>query len=173
MLREDPDKRHPWLKRILRKGPPAYTFYLHPRDEAGGRILSDLCDRGINNVANAVGQSAEHVLSFFEILRTELAFYVGCLNLRDKLATLEAPVCFPQPEAVGVRRQRFSGLYDVCLALTMRRRVVGNEHDLDQQEPCHRHRREPRRQVDLPSSHRSRPADAAMRPVRRSRCVRR
>ena len=131
VLREDPDKRHPWLKRILRKGPRAYTFYLHPRDEAGGRILSDLCDRGINNVANAVGQSAEHVLSFFEILRTELAFYVGCLNLRDKLATLQAPVCFPRPEAVGARRQRFGGLYDVCLALTMGRCVVGNEHDLD------------------------------------------
>ena len=131
MLRKDPDRRPPWLKRILRKGPPAYTFHLHPRDETGGRILSNLCGRGVNNVANALGQSTDHVLSFFEILRTELAFYVGCLNLRDRLAGMEMPVCLPQPEPVGARQHRFSGLYDVCLALTMGRSVVGNEHDAD------------------------------------------
>lgn len=131
LLREDPDKRHPWLKRILRKGPPAYTFYLHPRDEGGAQIVSHLCDRAINNVANALSQSTEHVLSFFEILRTELAFYVGCLNLRDRLAALSAPICLPDAQPVGTRRQRFSALYDVCLALTMQRSVVANTHDAD------------------------------------------
>ncbi len=131
LLREDPDKRHPWVKRVLRKGPRAYTFYLHPRDEGGGRILSSLCDRGVNNVANALGQSAEHVLSFFEILRTELAFYVACLNLHDRLVALDAPVCMPKPHAAGTRRHRFGGLYDVCLALTMQRSVVANTHDAD------------------------------------------
>jgi hypothetical protein len=131
VLREDPDKRHPWLKRLLRLGPPAYTFYLHPRDEAGAQILSRLGDRGVNSVANALGQATDHVLSFFELLRTELAFYVGCLNLRDKLAAIDAPVSFPQPQPIGARRQRFSGLYDVCLALAMNRSVVGNEHDAD------------------------------------------
>lgn len=131
LLREDPDRRHPWLRRILRQGPPAYTFHLHPRDEAGARILSSLSDRGINNVANALGQSADHVLSFFEVLRTELAFYVGCLNLRDRLAALDAPVCLPEPYAAGTRRHRYSGLYDVCLALTKQSSVVANAHDAD------------------------------------------
>jgi hypothetical protein len=131
LLRQDPDKRPPWLKRILHRGARAYTFSLHPRDEAGAQILSGLRDRGVNNVANALGQSTEHVLSFFEILRTELAFYVGCLNLRDKLVAMDMPVCLPQPAPVGARRHRFSGLYDVCLALTMGRSVVGNEHDAD------------------------------------------
>jgi DNA mismatch repair ATPase MutS len=130
-LREDPDKRPPWLKRLLRRGPPAYTFYLHPRDEAGGRILTSLCDRGLNNVANALGQSTEHVLSFFEILRVELAFYVGCLNLRDRLAALGAAICVPEAHAVSTRRQRFSDLYDVCLALAMQRTVVANTHSGD------------------------------------------
>jgi DNA mismatch repair ATPase MutS len=130
-LREDPDKRHPWLKRLLRKGPRSYTFYLHPRDEAGGKILTALCDRGVNDVANALGQSTEHVLGFFEILRTELAFYVGCLNLKDKLTAIGASVCVPQPEPVGARRYRFSGLYDVCLALAMGQSVVANGHDAD------------------------------------------
>jgi len=31
---------------------------------------------------NALAQSTDHILSFFAILRTELAFYVGCLNLQ-------------------------------------------------------------------------------------------
>ena len=130
-LREDPDKRPPWLKRLLRRGPPAYTFYLHPRDETGGRILTSLCDRGLNNVANALGQSTEHVLSFFEILRVELAFYVGCLNLRDRLAALGAPICVPEAHALATRRHRFSDLYDVCLALAMQRTVVANTHSAD------------------------------------------
>jgi hypothetical protein len=41
------------------------------------RALSELKDRGIHLVANAMAQSADHVLSFFEMLRTELAFYMG------------------------------------------------------------------------------------------------
>ena len=131
LLREDPDKRHPWLKRLLRTGPRAYTFYLHPRDEAGGKILSELCDRGLNNVANALGQSTEHVLGFFEILHAEIAFYVGCLNLRERLAALQMPVCLPEPQPPGARRQRFDALYDVCLALTMGRSLVANSHDAD------------------------------------------
>lgn len=131
VLHEDLYKRGSWLKRILRKGPPEYTFSLHSRDEAGGRILSGLRDRGVNNVANALGQSTDHVLAFFEILRTELAFYVGCLNLRHKLAAMGMFACLPQPEPVGARRHRFKGLYDVCLALTMGRSIVGNAHDAD------------------------------------------
>lgn len=130
-LREDPDKRHPWLKRLLRKGPRSYTFYLHPRDETGAKILTGMCDRGLNDVANALGQATEHVLSFFEILHAELAFYVGCLNLRERLVPLGAPSCVPEAYAVSTRRERFDGLYDVCLALTMRRNVVANTHDAD------------------------------------------
>lgn len=131
VLREDPDKRHPWLKRLLRRGGPGYTFTLHPRDQQGSQILANLRDRAANDVANALGQSAEHVLGFFEILRTELAFYVGCLNLRDTLERIGAPVCLPEPHPADTRRHRFRGLYDVCLALAMQRPVVGNEHDID------------------------------------------
>ena len=58
--------------------PPA--SHLHPRDENGAKALSELNDRGINLVANALAQSTDHILSFFSMLRTELAFYVGCLN---------------------------------------------------------------------------------------------
>ena len=47
----------------------------------GSKALSELKDRGINLVANALAQSADHIDSFFKMLRIELAFYIGCLNL--------------------------------------------------------------------------------------------
>ena len=131
VLRQANGKGPNWLERILGKGPPAYTFHLHPRDEAGARIVSELRDRGINLVANALAQATEHVLSFFEMLWVELGFYVGCLNLRDRLAAMGAPMCFPEAAPLGMRRLRCSELYDVSLALTTGRSVVGNAVDAD------------------------------------------
>ncbi len=119
-------KRPNWLKRLLGKGPPGYAFRLHERDEVGGRILSEMQARGIDGVANALAQSADHVRSFFEMLRVELAFYVGCLNPYERLASKREPICFPRPLPAGQRRRRFRGLYDPCLSLLMERPVVGN-----------------------------------------------
>jgi hypothetical protein len=124
-------KRPNWLKRLLGQGLPGYAFRLHERDEAGARILSGMQDRGINGVANALAQSADHVRSFLDTLRTELAFYVGCLNLYERLASKGEPMCFPRPLPAGQRRRRFRGLYDPCLSLLMDRPVVGNTVEAD------------------------------------------
>jgi DNA mismatch repair ATPase MutS len=126
MLRKAQGKEPNWLDRILGKAPVSYSFRLDPRDETGGRILSEMRSRGIARVARALAQSADHVLSFFKALRTELAFYVGCLNLHSELLSREMPTCFPTPRSVGERSHQFSELYDVCLALTMNRGVIGN-----------------------------------------------
>jgi DNA mismatch repair ATPase MutS len=131
MLRHARRKEPNWFKRILGKGPPTYTFHIDERDQTGAQILSDMRHRGISRVAIAAAESADHVLSFFKMLRTELAFYVGCLNLHGRLAAKEEPVCFPTPVPAGERRHRFSGLYDVCLSLLTERRVVGNAADAD------------------------------------------
>ncbi len=120
------DDEHPWLKRIFPQETPAYTFYLHPRDEGGARALSELRDRGIHLAANALAQSAEHILAFFHMLRAELAFYIGCLNLYERLAGKGEPVSFPVPSPAGERRHSFEGLYDACLSLSIEQRVVGN-----------------------------------------------
>jgi DNA mismatch repair ATPase MutS len=124
LRRPHEDKRN-WIARLVQK-PPGYTFTLHPRDEAGARALGELRDRGVNLVANALAQSTDHILSFFEMLRTELAFYVGCLNLHRQLADLREPTCFPVPAPAGERKLSFSGVYDACLALSAGRKVVGN-----------------------------------------------
>jgi hypothetical protein len=128
-LRRTPQKGPNWFERLLGKGPPAYTYHLAERDEAGGRILSDMRNRGISRVAIALAQSADHVLGFFRMLRTELAFYIGCLNLYARLTGKGEPVCFPTPSSPGQHKHRFSGLYDVCLTLHMQSRVVGNTAD--------------------------------------------
>jgi len=131
ILRKPNQEKGSWMTRIFTKKPPVYTYSLHPRDEAGARALSELRDRGINLVANALGQSADHVDSFFGMLRVELAFYIACLNLHERLAQLGEPMTFPVPAPADERRHSFQGLYDVCLALTMGQKVVGNDGDAD------------------------------------------
>jgi DNA mismatch repair ATPase MutS len=131
ILRKSQDRKQTWIERIFAKKPPVYTFNLHPRDESGARALSELRDRGINLVANALAQSTDHILSFFSMLRTELAFYVGCLNLHEQLAWMGEPVSFPVPVAPRERRHSLQELYDVCLALTMKQKIVGNDMNAD------------------------------------------
>lgn len=131
MLRQEHQRRTGWLRRALDWRAPAYSFRLADRDQTGARILSEMRNCGLNLVANALAQSADHVRGFFEMLRTELAFYLGCLNLHQRLASKGEPMCFPRPVPAGERRHRFSGLYDPCLSLLMERRVVGNTVDAD------------------------------------------
>jgi DNA mismatch repair ATPase MutS len=127
VLRKPHEDQRGWLTRLMAEKPPSYSFQLHPRDEAGARALSALNDRGVNLVANALAQSTDHILSFFQMLRTELAFYVGCLNLHAQLVQLGEPMCFPVPAPAGERKLSLSGLYDASLALNMARKVVGND----------------------------------------------
>jgi DNA mismatch repair ATPase MutS len=131
VLRKPPGKKGSWMKRVFAQKTPYYTFSIPPRDDHGSRALGELRDRGINLVANAVAQSADHIDSFFNMLRTEMAFYIGCLNLSEQLTKLGKPVSFPLPTAPDARRHSFNGLYDVCLALTMKQKVVGNDVNAD------------------------------------------
>jgi DNA mismatch repair ATPase MutS len=129
LRRPHPDDR-PWVQRLVKRR-PAYSFRIADRDEAGARAVGELRDRGIGIVANAVAQSDEHILSFFRMLRTELAFYVGCLNLQQKLAAKGAVTCIPAPTPCGQRRHSARGLYDPCLALAGNRAAIGNDFDAD------------------------------------------
>jgi len=128
-----PDTRS-WLDRILGKGPPAYSYEVPPRDEAGAQALGQLASRGANSVANALAQSADHVVNFFHMLLAELGFYVGCLNLYEQLAVKGEPTCIPTPLDMNASRFSAEGLYDVCLALRTQGRVVGNTVAADHKE---------------------------------------
>jgi DNA mismatch repair ATPase MutS len=129
-----PNQKQAWLKRVLSKAPLSSSFRIADRDESGARILSELKGQGLNQVANALAQSAEHVVSFFTMLRTELAFYIGCLNLHEALAQRGQTVCLPEPVEKGERVHSFRGLYDPSLALTMDAKVIGSDVDVEEKE---------------------------------------
>lgn len=131
MLRKPLDRDENWVKWAFRKRSPVYTFFIDPRDESGAKALSELSDRGLTLAANALAQSADHITSFFDVLRLELSFYISCLNLYEQLAQIEEPVSFPLPVLSAEKRNSFKGLYDVCLALTKKQKVIGNSVDLD------------------------------------------
>jgi DNA mismatch repair ATPase MutS len=130
-LRKPRGRMPSWIKRLFLRRLPGYTFHIDPRDEAGGRAVSELRDRGINHVANALAQSSDHILSFLSRLLVELAFYLGCVNLHRELERRAAPVCFPVPVPPGDCRHTCVGLRDVCLALSMEQPVIGNEMEAD------------------------------------------
>jgi len=131
VLRKPTERKQNWIEQLFAEKPPVYGFRIDDRDESGARALGELKDRGINLVANALAQSNDHILSFFLMVRTELAFYLGCLNLSAELERRGQPVTFPVPVAADERRHAFEGLYDVCLALTTRGRVVSNRVNAD------------------------------------------
>ncbi len=130
-LRLPNNKNKNWIKEVFRKKAPVYSFTISERDDAGARALGDLKDIGVKSAANALAQATEHIENFLNMLQNELAFYVGCINLKEQLDKTGNPIAFPDPVAVNERRHSSHGLYDVSLALTMKKEIVGNEINAD------------------------------------------
>ncbi len=131
VLRAPGDTRRRWTQRLGIGPRTTYSFTLAPRDEAGSQILEDLTSRGINLVANAAAQSADHIGSYFTMLRIELGFYVSCLNLADRLAAKGVPVTVPDPASPPVPVFSCADLRDACLELASQSPVVGNDVQAD------------------------------------------
>ena len=125
VLREKKHKRFVWHWLFS----PSYT--LASRDDAGAKDLSKRSDRAINEATNALAQSAEHLNDFFTILRNELAFYVGCLNLAEHLKNRNMKISIPilYPLRSKSKKRVWKGLYDISLSLMKNANVVGNELD--------------------------------------------
>lgn len=123
------DRVQTWARELVANHEGSYTYEVDPRDEAGFRALSDLRVQAIQNVARALAQSTDHILSFFKALRLELGFYITCLNLRDQLAAKNEPICFPEPVSGPQPVLQCQGLYDICLSLSLPDGIVGNDVD--------------------------------------------
>ncbi len=117
--------------RLSRRGQDSNSFTVRDDDNKRLRELGELKARGIIVVANALAQSVENVVSFFSSLRSELAFYIGCLNLRSALVTRDEPVCTPVPMPVDSAWFRATGLHDPGLSLRTDGRTVGNDLSAD------------------------------------------
>jgi hypothetical protein len=131
VLRDPGVGRRRWTERLGLGPRTSYSFTIPPRDEAGGQILSDLTSRGINLVANAAAQSADHIGGYFTMLRAELGFYVSCLNLADRLAAKGVPVTVPDPAQPSTLAFSCTDLRDACLELQSADPVVGNDVQAD------------------------------------------
>ncbi len=131
ILRKPNNKKKGWVERIFTQNPPTYNFTISDRDESGARALSELKDRGINIIANTLAQSVDHILDFFKVLKTELAFYVGCLNLNDQLTQIGESIAFPIIKDPSEHKHSFKGLYDICLSLKTEAKVVANNLNID------------------------------------------
>ncbi len=131
VLRSPGTKRPRWRERVGLAPRTSYSFTIPPRDEGAANELADLTSRGLNHVANAAAQAADHIESYFTMLRAELAFYVACLNLRAALLEREAPVTFPVPVPSEPTRFSCSDLRDTALILHAAETVVGNDVEAD------------------------------------------
>ena len=122
------------MRRLEKKGVKlkwmfAPSISISSKDEDGLRDLELRKGRVISENVNVLAQATDHVLSFFAALRDEMGFYVGCLNLRDRLASEGLSVCVPKVSPEPLRRV-YTNLYDMSLPLIGVKNVVGN--DLDQ-----------------------------------------
>lgn len=122
--------RRGWKERVGIEPRTIYSFTIPPRDEAGAQAVEAMVSRGLNLVANAAAQSADHVSSYFTMLRAELGFYVSCLNLHGQLSARGEPVSFPDPAPWTAPEFSCTDLRDASLALRAAR-VVGNDVNAD------------------------------------------
>jgi len=130
-LRLPNPKNKSWIKEVLLKRSPVYSFTISERDDAGSRALGDLINIGEYTAANSLAQATDHIENFFKMLRSELAFYIGCINLKEQLEQIGNPIAFPVPSETNERKHTFQGMYDVSLALTMKQAIVGNDINAD------------------------------------------
>ena len=120
VLRRPLNTKQSWMERLQSlverlplRDRSRYVYQVADRDESGFRALEELRCRGISPVASALAEYTDHILSFFGMLRLELGFYVGCLNLREQLAQKGEPICLPEPLSLGKAALSSRGQIDV------------------------------------------------------------
>jgi hypothetical protein len=129
-LLHQPPRRN-WWDKLTGSHSGSGGFAVDDRDEAGAKALTDLAGHAINDVANTVTRSADHVEEFFGRLRTELGFYLACMNLYEQLTKANVPTCFPIPTPIKPARFGCRDLRDVGLCLTAAKPVTGNDVEGD------------------------------------------
>ncbi|MDF0490521.1 hypothetical protein PX554_20530 [Sphingomonas sp. H39-1-10] len=133
-LHQSPVWHQTWLQRLLRRWFPSlfreelgpFGFSLAPSDESGNRALREFANRGVAIAAEALGNAAGSLKDFFEMLRAETAFYVGCLTLHEALNAADLPTCMPDM-ALPAPSLDCDGLYEPLLGLHLDGKVVPSD----------------------------------------------
>ncbi|WP_067673755.1 MutS-related protein [Nocardia miyunensis] len=97
--------------------------------ESESNPIVQLQNPALRIIADVVSDATDQVQGFFGQLRTQLAFYLGCVTLHRRLIRARVPVCLPTVHPAGAPRLRCTGLRDIGLCLAGGRPVVGNDLD--------------------------------------------
>ncbi|QIS03208.1 DNA mismatch repair protein [Nocardia brasiliensis] len=124
VLHEPPGPARRGIFGVDRRGRRGFT--LPGGDEKGAQYLARLIGRGLAPVADTVSHATDLLAEFFLSLRTELAFYLGCVNLHERLSAAGYPLCFPRPLPLGAPQFRCRELRDPTLVLSSSAPVGGN-----------------------------------------------
>jgi len=128
-LRAPGSPREGVLERLRLARPSGIVYRLPENDEDGALALAALRNRGVTLASEALSQAVEHIHEFFRLLRAELAFYRGCIQLHERVSARGMLTCWPEPVDGPEPVLSCRGLYDVCLALTTELPIVGNDVD--------------------------------------------
>ncbi len=107
------------------------TFEAIDEPETESDPVVQLQNPALQIIADVVSDAAGQVQDFFAQLRTQLAFYLGCVTLHRRLTRDHVPVCLPTVHPPGAPRLRSTGLRDVGMCLADGRPVVGNDLDAE------------------------------------------
>ena len=119
VLRRPRDGGKGWRHRLPVLDRDGYTYRVPDQSETAARNFAALKSQGIAQAAAALAQATDQILGYFKALRFELGFYVGCLNLEERLAAKRETVCVPVPHPSGSGRLTATGLRDLALVLAV------------------------------------------------------
>lgn len=105
------------------------SYQLQKDDDVTGTDITNRYNRAINEVTNALAQSAEYLAAFFDGLRGQLGFYMGCLNFLQRMQELGMPVCIPKVTGADADSRSYENLCDISLAFLKKSAVTGNTLD--------------------------------------------
>ncbi len=111
-IKEDKEWKHKKVIENPNAIASAETDYMHFTDKVLLSLAPSIC-----NLFN-------DVVEYLKKSREEMAFYIGAINLYDKLIAKGMPIC--TPKVMDSTSFSCDGLYDVALALESNSLVVGN-----------------------------------------------
>ena len=129
VLRRPGDARSRLLDRVRRDGGRGLAVDVALHDQNAMNALAELRAQAVAPVAAVVAESASHLLAFFERLRDETAFLVGCVKLDAALGRAGVARVMPEPLDPIDHGLRAEGIVDPCLALAATTSVTGNALD--------------------------------------------
>lgn len=83
-------------------------------------------EAGLIHILRVINHFISTTTGFFELLRYEAGFYVGCTNLYHELSQIGLPLSFPVPTDKSQKNLSFTGIYDMSMSINGMKKLVTN-----------------------------------------------